>query len=95
MSRIKAFGEGEWVSEKTKELDKLGGIAVERLCLSSSKLHPLVLSHSNARAFRQDTATCEAWRLVENEVAVAAGKACVILLLSYKLCNSHWHACDL
>jgi len=26
MSKIKAFGEGEWVSEKTKELDKLGGI---------------------------------------------------------------------
>jgi len=25
MSKIKAFGEGEWVSEKTKELDKLGG----------------------------------------------------------------------
>lgn len=26
MSKIKAFGEGEWVSEKTKELDKLGGV---------------------------------------------------------------------
>ena len=25
MSKIKAFGEAEWVSEKTKELDKLGG----------------------------------------------------------------------
>ncbi|KAL3141324.1 hypothetical protein ABBQ32_004910 [Trebouxia sp. C0010 RCD-2024] len=25
MSKVKAFGEAEWVSEKTKELDKLGG----------------------------------------------------------------------
>jgi len=38
MSKIKAFGEGEWVSEKTKELDKLGGtgdlVTRSFLCLS-------------------------------------------------------------
>lgn len=28
MSKVKAFGEAEWVSEKTKELDKLGGECV-------------------------------------------------------------------
>ncbi len=76
MSKIKAFGEGEWVSEKTKELDKLGGIGglltgfFLCLCLVWSCHTTICVS-----AYRQEPAACETRRLIEDEITVATGSA--------------------
>ena len=46
MSKIKAFGEADWVSAKTKELDKLGGVT-DCLCKGHKSVVPVSVSHKH------------------------------------------------
>ena len=55
MSKIKAFGEGDWVSAKTKELDKLGGATdCPGKSHKSTHLLSLLYSPSNYAQARTD-----------------------------------------